>query len=161
MEINITQLAQFYGVNRTAVNQWLNEGLPYVQKGERGKKPYVFESKDVAEWHRQRNRNSVKRSQGEMTAEQARQRKLQAEAGLAELELAKKEGLVVEIEEIERHLCHDFAKFRAAALKLPERCVIRLVGETDETKIKAIIKEEMIAALNVMEYMRQFDDSER
>lgn len=76
-----------------------------------------------------------------------RVRKLKAEATLAELQLAKERGEVAPLEEITRAWERATAQIRARMMQIPQRAVVQLVGESDETKIKAVLMGEIKLAL--------------
>ncbi len=71
--------------------------------------------------------------------EEARARKMEADAALAELELAVRRGKLVEAERYERELGRAFARVRSRLLPLPSRAAPDLMALTDELKIEAIL----------------------
>lgn len=81
----------------------------------------------------------------ELTAE--RVRKLRAEASLAELELAKARSLVAPLEDCQREWERFCVTLRANMLNIPTRAVLSLIGETDERRFKAVLREEITLAL--------------
>lgn len=76
-----------------------------------------------------------------------RTRKLTAEATRAELELAKARGEVAPIREFERVQTAMFAAIRANVMNVPQRVVVQLLGETDETTFKKKLRAELTLAL--------------
>lgn len=74
-------------------------------------------------------------------------RKLRADADLAELELARGRALVAPIAEMERAWENACATIRANMLGVPQRVIIRIVGETNESTIKAALRDEICTAL--------------
>lgn len=77
----------------------------------------------------------------ELTA--ARVRKVNADADRAELELAKAKGEVAPIEDMQSVWSMRCAIIRTNMLNLPERVVLQLIGETDERRFKAVMREEI------------------
>lgn len=77
----------------------------------------------------------------ELTA--ARVRKVNADADRAELELAKAKGEVAPIQDMESVWSARCAIIRANMLNLPGRVVSQLIGETDERRFKAVLREEI------------------
>jgi phage terminase Nu1 subunit (DNA packaging protein) len=65
----------------------------------------------------------------------------------AELELAKKKGEVAPVRDFERAQAKVFAQIRANVMNVPQRCVIQLLGETDETIFKDKLRKELTLAL--------------
>lgn len=77
-----------------------------------------------------------------------RLRKLKAEAGMAELELARARNEVAPIAQMERLWERAFATVRANMLAIPSRVVTSLIGETDERRFKSVLSNEIKQALN-------------
>lgn len=110
MRCNIQELAEIVGVTRPTITNWIDDGLPYVSAGSKGK-PWVFETTDVLPWwaenkFRRKARGPVPgtdpfaEGEGPESYEEAERRKMIANADKAELELAKAAGRVVEITDV-------------------------------------------------------------
>lgn len=127
------------------VDAWVREGCPFVKKGSKGIE-WEFATGDVAEWHKQR---AVKDATGDaqVTEQELKRRKLEAETLTAELEFARAKDLVAPIAEFERAQAMFAATVQANVMQVPQRVVLRLLGETDETTFKAVLREELTAAL--------------
>lgn len=76
-----------------------------------------------------------------------RLRKLRAEASMAELDLARQRGLVASIAEFEAAQVRSYGLVQHGVMQLPQRLAIRLLGESDEGRFKAAVKEEVRAVL--------------
>lgn len=76
-----------------------------------------------------------------------RVRKLKAEATLAELQLAKERGEVAPLEETARAWERATAQIRARMMQIPQRAVVQLISEPDETRIKDVLANEIKLAL--------------
>jgi len=85
------------------------------------------------------------------------QRKLAAETEKAELELAKAKGEVALIADFERAQALVFAAIRTNVLNVPQRVVLQLLGETNETRFKETLRQELAAALE-QSAKTQFED---
>lgn len=72
-----------------------------------------------------------------------RTRKVSADATRAELELAKAMAEVAPIDEIARIWSRKFAVIRQNLMTVPSRVATRIVGEKDERRITAVLKEEI------------------
>lgn len=81
----------------------------------------------------------------ELTAE--RVRKLRAEATLAELELAKQREEVAPLSECEKAWEQFCVILRTNMLNIPTRIAGSIIGETDERRLKAVLREEITLAL--------------
>lgn len=138
-------LADIFGVALPTVDGWVRQGVPYVQRGGRGKE-WRFDTADVAQWLRDK---AVTDATGETQTDEAelRRRKLQAETAKAELELAKARGKVATIRDFERAQAAAFAQIRANVMNVPQRVVVQLLGETNETAFKTKLRAELALAL--------------
>ncbi len=95
----------------------------------------------------------------ELTAE--RVRKLRAEATMAELQLAKERGEVAPLAECEKAWEQFCVILRTNLLLIPTRIAHSIVGETDERRLKAVLREEITLALHTAaDYNPEKDQSE-
>lgn len=76
-----------------------------------------------------------------------RVRATKAGADLRELEVAKARGEVAYIGDFERVQASTNMLIRTNMLNIPTRAAPRLVGETDETRFKQVLRDEIILAL--------------
>lgn len=138
MEMNSRELADFFGVHAQTVGQWVRQGLPVKERG-RGGRGHIFDSIDVMTWRDKHLSGDEER----LTAEEAKLKKLTAEAKQAEMNLMIKQGILVPMDDIERKLSSQFAYLNQSMRTLPGRVVMQLVGETNEIKIKDILLDEI------------------
>jgi len=167
--VSTTELANFLGVHRRTIQDWTKQGCPIAVRVSQGVKGgHQFIPRDVMNWLKEKAVSDAIGGDDPniVSAEEAKRRKILAEAGLQEIELAKKKGDVIDLAELERKLSNSFAIVRSNMLKVPDRTAIRLVGETDEVKIKRIIREEVTQALEALANwnsyeLEEFDDDEQ
>lgn len=77
----------------------------------------------------------------------ARTKKVEAEAVLAQLELAKAHGEVALVSEFEHAQAEMCGMIRTGMLNIPQRVVQQLLGETDEARFKKVLRAEIVLAL--------------
>lgn len=143
--VNRSELAEIFGIAVNTVDAWVRAGCPVVQKGSRGVAA-AFNTSAVAQWRTDQAREE---GGGENIADenQLKKRKMMADVNLAELNFAKARGEIAPIKEFERAQASAFAQVRANCLNIPQRVVVQLLGETDETIFKAKLRAEIILAL--------------
>lgn len=143
--VNRSGLAELFGVALPTVDGWVRNGVPVVTRGGRGRQ-WEFDTAAVIDWIRDK---AVSEATGNIQADEAelRRRKLQAETTKAELELAKAKGDVAPVREFERAQAAAFAQIRANIMNVPQRAVLQLLGETDETIFKEKLRAELTLAL--------------
>lgn len=146
--VDTSQLCELLDVHKTTIHQWMKAGMPIFEKGHNGK-AHKFKVADVIHWQKQRAVEAATGNTELLSADEARRRKLTAEAGLQEIELALKKGVVVELDDIERELSNKFAEFRTNMRNIPSRVSMQVLGEDDEGKVKKIIMDEVDKCLEI------------
>jgi len=161
VRLNKTQVSDLLGCTLPTVDAKVRRGMPFEERGRRGGKDWVFDSAAVVEWERQQ---AVLNSGGSGGADEdeLKRRKLAAETGKAELELAKAKGEVAVLADVERAVARAFAEVRVSMRNIPQRVVVSLIGEQNETRIKKLLLEEIDQALQVLadtEILAEDDDA--
>jgi phage terminase Nu1 subunit (DNA packaging protein) len=133
------------GISLPTVDRWVKEGMPVEQRGQRGVQA-VYDLADVIRWRIDRAaKDAAADAPDDLSA--IEKRTAQAKMLTAELELAKKKGEVAPVRDFERAQAKVFAQIRANVMNVPQRCVIQLLGETDETIFKDKLRKELTLAL--------------
>lgn len=147
--LNRAATADALGITPPTLDEWVRRGCPAVEKGGRGR-AWKFNTAEVVKWREQDVREAAKGVEV-TTAEELRRRKLEAETGLVELEFAKARGAVILVEEFERALAKGFGEVRTRLRStLPSRVAGRIAALKNETEIKAVLREEIDEALDVL-----------
>lgn len=147
--LNRTEMADHLGIAMPTLDDWVRRGCPVVSRGGRGR-AWQYNTADVREWRDQDIREEMA---GTATAstDELKRRKLQAETEQAELDLARAKGQVVPVAQFERAMSIAFGEVRARLRNVvPSRAGRRLVGEGDETRIKAVLREEIDQVLEAL-----------
>lgn len=150
--VNKAELAELLGCSIPTINAKVRNGMPYEQKPDASKKKqsWLFDTVKVIEWERQQ---AIKNKVGDtekVADDELRRRKLAAETTVAEIEVAKKKGEVVLVEDVARIIAKDYLSMRAKLLTISERVAPLVVGETDEGFIKDQIDTEVNDALTAL-----------
>lgn len=145
-KVNKAQLAGVFGVSLVTIEAWIRNGCPIEQKGAGKGKPWVFDTATVAAW---REELAAEEAGGDetKTEDALNKRKLLAQTLSAELAYANERGLVAPVAEFERAWSTTFAKIRQNVLAIPQRVALSLVGEQSETRIKEVLRTELVEAL--------------
>lgn len=131
------------------LDDWVRRGCPVVERGGRGR-AWKFNSADVRAWRDEDIREQLSEVKS-VPVDELKRRKLEAETQQLELDLAKAKGEVVPVAQYERALAKAFGEVRAGLRNVvPGRAARRLIGEDDETRIKAVLREEVDQALEVL-----------
>lgn len=147
-QVNRTELAEFFGVAMPTVDHWVRTGCPVEQRGSKGI-AWVFNTADVAQWREQKARSETA---GTVLADEAEIKRRRAEVGLErdQLELARVKGEVAPVDQFQRALSGVLAEVRAGLRIIPDRVPRLIVGETDEARIKSILRSEIDTALEAL-----------
>lgn len=145
VKLNRADLAAHMGVTTVTIDNWRRDGMPVLVKGSRGVE-WQFDLAEVIKWRLDKARAEAAGDAPDDLA-QIEKRTAQAKMLTAELELAKKRGEVAPIRDFERAQAKVFAQIRANVMNVPQRCVIQLLGETDEATFKEKLRKELTLAL--------------
>ncbi len=146
MELTKANIAMCLGVSLPTVSSWVRKGCPYVQKGSKGQQ-WIFNTAEVISWREEQAALAAVGDTKSLDIDEARRRKLAAEAAMVELDLAKRRGEVIEIEEVSGVIGDDYANVRAKLLSLPTKLAPQLIGIEDMAECKALIERGVSEAL--------------
>jgi len=145
--VETAELASIFGVQRKTILIWIKEGMPVLSRGQAGSRAHLFDTEEVLRWKINREMIRVTGDGDHIDKEEAMRRKILAEAQQQEIKLAKERGEVVDLAEMQKELAAQMIELRASMRRVPERCVLRLVGESDESVIKKVLLSEIDDAL--------------
>ncbi len=90
--VSQSEMAQLLGLRRDSIRAWVRQGCPVVEHGGEGRAG-LYDTAAVIRWRIDRERFVASSEAKNMELEEARRRKLAAEALLAEQELARRNEL--------------------------------------------------------------------
>jgi len=146
MELSKADLARFYGVSVNTVSQWIAKGCPFLSKGNLSRK-WIFSSADVTKWREDQIAQQALGDVSSLDIDEARRRKLAAEAALTELDLSHRRGELIEVELIADLVGDEYANVRAKILALPTKLAPLLLGVASLAEARGIIEAGIIEAL--------------
>lgn len=143
--VNRTTLSIILGKNFTTIDNWIRQGMPYIEKGSKGV-DWLFDTTQVIAWRESKLREE-NTSLERIEIDEAKRRKLVAEASLLELELKTKQRQVILLQEVEEGITHAYLTIKQRLRTIPERIISELINETDETAAREILLNEIDDAL--------------
>lgn len=144
-EVNKSEAAAFFGVSIGTIDQWINRGLP----SERRDKNVILNTAQVTQWLEAQAAERVSGAGSPAgTLDEARVRKTNADAALAELQLQRERGEVVNIADVARTVGEEYAAVRAKLLAIPTKLAPRVAIEADENACRELLAREITEALN-------------
>lgn len=145
--VNRSGLAETLGMSLPAVDAYVRRGCPFVQRGAKGRE-WQFDTAAVIEWLRQQDIEQAIGDTSKLDIDEARRRKIAAEAALAEMELAKERRQMIHVDEVAGVVADEYAKVRSRVLAMPARLAQPLSILDDPAAIEAEIKAECVDALS-------------
>jgi phage terminase Nu1 subunit (DNA packaging protein) len=123
----VAELALLFGVHRHTVDTWVKDGLPATRTGAVGS-AMLAPVKDAVRWVREndaaRAKAALERARQEADGEEtSKARKLAADARMRELDLAEREGKLVDVAQVEDAWQQQVAAVREALLTLAGEAV--------------------------------------
>jgi phage terminase Nu1 subunit (DNA packaging protein) len=135
MRCNRKKLAAILGVDVKTIDTMVRKGMPYVSRPEGNKRFWVFDTRAVLKW--------TIRGDFDEQMKQARTRLWQAKAGIKWLEYGKRLGVMVEADEIDRHVLGGDTIVKSRLMALPDRMAHILASESDPAKIEQLLDKEI------------------
>lgn len=139
--VNRSEIADILGVSKPTIDNWIAKGLPVLKSGKRGKAS-EFDAGACHQWKLEQEQKLNQDHSGE-THEEARTRKTVTEANLLDIELKRKRGEVVEIEDVVRVMRNHFISIRSGLLNLGKRLPPELLVMDNERDIKELLNTEI------------------
>lgn len=152
-----TQLAEKFGVHTSTIDKYQHLGMPLHERGNRRKGESTYDLEACVQWKEEQFSDT---EQSE-SMQEARLRKLQAEASLAELELEKQKGTVVAIEDVAAELAGTFATIKTRVLALSSKLPGLLIGKQSEREMQDVIDRELrIVLIELASHYEQAKEEE-
>ena len=147
----IADLALLFGVHRHTVDSWIKDGLPATRSGN-AHSPMLAPVRAAVQWVRARDaeraKEAVARARQEADGEKtAKARKLSADAKMRELDLAEREGKLVDVAQVEDTWQQQVTAVREALMTLAGEAVqAGLVRPQDEGKLEDMVRDRLVNA---------------
>lgn len=150
MKVNAAKLCDIHGVDRKTVTNWLNEKPPCPSSLKKGKRE--FDTVDVGKWLAARaiEKAGGAKQASTVTFNDARARKMDLDARLAEVELLKAEGQLIPIDMYEREMSAVFERIKNVLTAIPSKFLSRIQVTRTDLEAQAVgeeIRDELLLAL--------------
>ncbi len=123
-ELTAKEFADLIGISTRQVDNLVVEGLPRVKRPKR----FMYPAAKCVRWYLEWKLERAKREKAPAPSSNAKDRKMLAEAKLAELDVAVREGALIALETVEGELAGILQRIRARLLAAPQKFAPRLVG---------------------------------
>lgn len=147
--VNKAELAEILGVSLNIVDSMLRHGMPCKSRGNIGKGTgYEIDVGEVMKWQVDQAVKEVAEHFDAVNLDEARRRKVAAEAALAELDLALKRGDAVSLQVVAKRWAGMVTAFKYRCLAIPAKLAPVLVAETDLVAVRGMLEREIHEALD-------------
>lgn len=152
-KVNKTELAEIVGYSADTITAWQSHPtFPIVSKG-RGRQGNVYDTADVIQWLVTRETTKMTGSDPDQiynyNAEKGRLAKNQADH--EELRVLEKQGVLVQVDQVERDLTARVLAARAKILAIPQRVAPVAVHSQSIREVEKACRKECEAALLELE----------
>jgi phage terminase Nu1 subunit (DNA packaging protein) len=160
--VNRSELAEIFGKSLPTVSAWITRGCPVVERGGRGRE-WQFDTAAVHDWLMT---NAVAAASGDtskMDIDEARRRKLAAEATMAEIDVDQRLARLVTVEDSRRVIGAQCAMVRTRLLAMPSTWAPRLhriktIAEIAEVMTAAVVEALEELSADTREQVQQLAD---
>ena len=139
--VSLSDMAGILEVTPKIVSAWVEDGLPVLGEGGRGK-PRTVNTRAVVDWLIARERAKLATPDGGETLDAAKLRKARADADTAELEVRKATGELVPLADMEQLVARVMVLCATQLDALGGRLASALAGETDPAVVRQILFDE-------------------
>lgn len=145
LRVKASELAAICGVHVTTVSNWTRSGLPCERKG----RDALIEVQAGVQWMKRGLEEDVARLREAAAGSGAKDRKVAAEARMAELKVEREEALIVPAAEVRDRWVEIISALREAMLSVPGVAVQSgLVTREAEDELATIVRDALSAYSN-------------
>ena len=119
--------------------------MPYEEKGKKGSQ-WLFDLTKVLAWRESKLKDEVS-SPERIELDEAKRRKIAAEAAILEIELQSKRRKVLPRDEVEQSLTHTFITLKQRLRTIPERVAPQIINRRLEQGVRELLLNEIDDAL--------------
>lgn len=145
--VNQTEIARLLDVTPKTIRAWEVQGCPVEAPSTRRGAPALYSVAAVVQWREEVAARAASGALAAMDMEEARRRKLAAEAALVELDLAKRRDEVVEMPITAEEVGAGLSAVRARLMAIGATVAPKLILAADTASRKEIIDDEVNQAL--------------
>ena len=149
MVVPAKTIAKLFDVTERRVQQLAKKGI--ITKNERGRYDLKAAVQGYIKFLR---KSSLEGPEGTISLDEARRRKLSAEATLSELELEQKRETLVEAVEVEKAWFEIGQNIKGRLLAMPSHVAPLVIGETKQAVVKSIVEKEVLSTRNELSVKR-------
>ncbi len=144
-----TTLAKLFSVDVRTIQRWTKAGMPRAGASRSSK----YDLAKCIAWRREQDRKEAEDLRHPKTFEEARARKMAAEAELAELDVMERRGELGTVEEMDEVITTGFGRMRAYGLGVPSRHARDFVGFKTVTAARNALRDLIVELFDAFHLM--------
>jgi terminase small subunit / prophage DNA-packing protein len=149
--VNKVELSEILGISLKAVDMMIRQGMPVKERGIGGAGGgFKIDVSEAVKWQVESAAKDVSDRLDAVNIDEARLRKIAAEAALAELDLALKRGDAVSLAGVAKRWEGMVTAFKYRCLAIPAKLAPALVAETDLVVARGMLEPEIHEALDAL-----------
>ncbi len=150
-----TALAKLFRVDVRTIQRWTKAGMPREGASRSSK----YDLPQCIAWRREEDRKEAEDLRHPKTFEEARARKMAAEAELAELDVMERRGELGTVEEMDEVITTGFGRMRAYGLGAPSRHARDFVGLKTVTAARNAVRHLITELFDAFHRMGEEDEA--
>lgn len=158
-EVGLHEAAAICGKSVTTLKSWFNLGCPVIERGGKSKKWRISPAAVMA-WREEKIAQDAVGDTKNLDFEEARRRKIAAEAGMAELDFSLRRGELIPIEDIANLVGEEYANVRAKLLAIPVKMAPLMLGLDDLAKARGLLEDSITEAMEELTADEQYSGYE-
>lgn len=144
------ELARLFDVRPATVRAWTRQGCPVEKKSEKAGQATLYRPAEVIRWREEQARMAASGDLDAMNMEEAKRRKLAAEAASAELALARDKAEVVAVSLVAKEVGSALAACRSRLLQVGSKVAPHWELVEDAAAAKELIDDAIYEALDAI-----------
>lgn len=142
------ELSRLLDVRPATIRAWVSQGCPVQEKARKAGQASKYSVAEVVRWREAQAAMAASGDLDAMDVEEARRRKLAAEAAIVEIDLAKRRGEVVEISLVAKEIGAGLSACRSRLLSVGAATAPKIELAPDAASIKEIVDDAISEALD-------------
>ena len=143
---NLAGISEQLSASLPTVRSWMAKGCPFIEEGGAGKQ-WKLDLAAVSKWREDRAVEAALGDVSSVDLDEARRRKLAAEAALVELELSARRGEFIACSDVKDTWAKMVMAFRAKLLAMPSKLADELSAVDDRKEVFSLLEATIFEAL--------------
>jgi len=137
--VNQKEACEIFNISKPTLNEWVRQGCPVKHRGGKGH-PSRYDSAAIFEWRLNKVYEDANGSTEAVLIEEAKRRKMAADAEMAEMNLAERKELLISIPEMIEEVGEQLSRVRSQLLAVPSKLAVAVQHLDKPAEIEKVVK---------------------